>query len=158
DEIGTLPDVGGVGDQFGAVGSIIFIADAAALTRPGLDQHRVPGARQLLDADRNHGHAVLIRFDLLGHADDELRTHGMSSVLGKRTARIVGRGRHANQGECGSCGAARLKSSAVADESLAGTIKELRTQGLTKDRAPVVLGYMRLEGYDVGITKETTIV
>ena len=33
----------------------------------------VPGPRQLLDADRDHGHAVLVRLDLLGHADDHVR-------------------------------------------------------------------------------------
>jgi len=51
-----------------------------------------------------------------------------------------------------------LPASVGADESLTGPIKELRTQGLPKERTPAVVAYIRLEGYDVGITKETTIV
>ena len=37
---------------------------------PRFDQHVVPGARQLLDADRQHGHAVFVAFDFLRHADE----------------------------------------------------------------------------------------
>ena len=39
---------------------VVLVGDAAALPGPGLDQHRVAGPRQLLDADRDHGHAVFV--------------------------------------------------------------------------------------------------
>ena len=41
-----------------------------------------PAPRQLLDADREHGHAVLVRLDLLGHADDHRGDSGMGCGTG----------------------------------------------------------------------------
>src|SRR5262249_14847618 len=48
------------------------VGDAGALAGAGLDQDAVARAVQLLDADRRHGHARLVRLDLVGHADHVL--------------------------------------------------------------------------------------
>ena len=40
------------------------------VTRAGLDQHPVASAGQLLDADGDHRHAIFVRLDFLGNADD----------------------------------------------------------------------------------------
>ena len=51
---------------------------------PCFDEHAVPAAGQLLDADRQHGDAVFVEFDFFGNADD----HGNGSV--RRMDRAVG--------------------------------------------------------------------
>ena len=44
-----------------------------------LDQHRVPGAGQLLDADRDHGDAVFVGFHFLGNADNHACISGTAA-------------------------------------------------------------------------------
>jgi hypothetical protein len=70
DHVGFPPDRIAVADNLGAAIDILFVADAAALPRTGFDEHLVPAARQFLDADRRHGHAVLIRLHFFRHADN----------------------------------------------------------------------------------------
>ena len=70
DHVGFLPNRRAIRGDFGAAVGVLLVADAAALPRPGFDQHLVAGARQLLDADRRHGDAVFVRFHFRGHADD----------------------------------------------------------------------------------------
>ena len=63
----------GPADQLGARPQIIVIGQAGAHAGPGLDEHLVPAADQLLDADRQHRHAVFVLLDLFRHADDHGR-------------------------------------------------------------------------------------
>ena len=86
---------GGRGYDLGPVGGVLLVADAAPLPCPGLDQDLMARARQLLDADGDHGHAVFVRFDFLGHADD----HDTSSVRGRVYSEKT---RQANQGQTGA--------------------------------------------------------
>ena len=66
------------------LGGVLFIADAAPLPRPGLDQHLMPQTSQFLHAHGDHGHPVLVGLDFLGHADDEfLLCHSEDSFRGR---------------------------------------------------------------------------
>ena len=70
DQIGAAPNLGGVGDDLGAVLGILLVRDAAPLPCPGLDEHLVASTRQFFNADGDHGDAIFICFDFLGNADD----------------------------------------------------------------------------------------
>ncbi len=70
DQLGLGPDLGGLGHDRRAGRLVLSVGDPTALPRPGLDQDRVARVAQLLDADREHRHSVLVRLDLLGHSDD----------------------------------------------------------------------------------------
>ena len=88
DHLGPLPDIRFGGDDLGTVGGVLFVADAAAGTGSRLNEYGVPGTRQLLDAGGHHRHAVFVRLDLLGDADD----HGPPRVRSRKQKALLGIG------------------------------------------------------------------
>ena len=68
---------------------VLLVADAAALPGAGLDEDPVARARQFLDADGHHGDAVLVRLDLLGHADDALGGTGDRNDMASSSLRLL---------------------------------------------------------------------
>lgn len=69
DEIGLCPDIRRSRDDLSSVLLILLVADAAALSRSGLDKHAMSATCQFLDSYRRQGDPRLVRLDLIGHAN-----------------------------------------------------------------------------------------
>ena len=75
-QVGAAPDLGGVRHDHGAGGGIVLVVDARARPCAGLHEHLVPAARELIDAGRRDGDAVLVVLDLGGDADAHVDAPG----------------------------------------------------------------------------------
>src|SRR5207244_244218 len=87
DEVRLAPDLFGIGNDVGAVAGILFVANAAALSGAGLDEHAVARPRQLFDPHRDHGYAVLVRLNFFRHADDHTASWRRGTVHSETSGR-----------------------------------------------------------------------
>jgi hypothetical protein len=70
DQVGAPENVGSSFHKLGAGVRVQRVGKAGADARFVLHKHSVTRAGKLFDADRQHGHSVLIALDFLGHADN----------------------------------------------------------------------------------------
>ena len=77
DQVGGAPHLVGLLDDLCPRPDEGRVAQGRAVASPLLDQHRVPGGRQLAHTRRGQGDPVLVGLHFGGHSDD----HGYSSML-----------------------------------------------------------------------------
>ncbi len=76
-QLGLGPNLAGLCHDRTASRFILSVGDTATLTGAGLDEDPMTSLAQFLHADRQHRHAILVRFDLPRHPDNhppDLRT------------------------------------------------------------------------------------
>ena len=70
DQVGPGEDFLGAMKQLASLLEVVLIGNARPKSGTGFHQHLMPPANELLDADRQHGHAVFVQLDLFRHTDD----------------------------------------------------------------------------------------
>ena len=90
DHLGHREDLVRRGGDAGTGGAVGLVVDADARTGTGLDRHLMAVQDQLAHARGDQAHPVLVRLDLLGHADQHASTPCSAKISGGLETTPVG--------------------------------------------------------------------